>query len=263
MTNRNKYYQYYCTNSGFSLTELSVVLVIIGILIASITTGQHLLKAAKMNKVIAEIKSYSDAVNNFETKYKSLPGDMPNAEIFWSTFDSTSNINGTINGNENGVIDTTPREDLVVFQHLAKSGLISGNYYPSLVNGEMISGQDTENTNIPEAKSLTDNAGYWILSYDSVYGTKGNSIQISSKSSSDPSKWSGGAIDPENARLIDKKIDDGLADSGKVFAINDDSTSSTSIEACVDGNTSDSSSQYLPLHSEYKKCQLIIWLNKF
>lgn len=247
---------------AFSLTEISIVLVIIGLVLSLVMAGQHLLKIAEINKVIAETKMYADAIKKFEEKYHSLPGDMPNAEILWSKFDTVTNREGTIKGNENGLIDITPREDLAVYQHLSKAGFIKGHYYPELSNGSMVAGKTIIEANIPDLDTLGDNAGLWVRSYNSLYNHKGNVIQISSKLFSDHSMWSGGAVDPEDARLIDKKIDDGLAYDGKVVTINDDDISKSNPEACVDEDQDAPVVNYIPLHKEYNKCQLIIWLNK-
>jgi prepilin-type N-terminal cleavage/methylation domain-containing protein len=56
--------------SGFSLLELSITLVIVGLATAAITSGTHLMQAAKLNNIIAEISGYVKATNSFKDKYK-------------------------------------------------------------------------------------------------------------------------------------------------------------------------------------------------
>jgi prepilin-type N-terminal cleavage/methylation domain-containing protein len=67
-------------NKGFTLVELSIVLVIIGLLIGGIIAGSDLINVAAHRRVISEIQRYDTAVNLFRTTYSSLPGDMPNAK---------------------------------------------------------------------------------------------------------------------------------------------------------------------------------------
>lgn len=61
--------------SGFSLIELSIVLIIIGLLIAGITGGASLIKSSEMRSVMGEARGYAVAVNSFYTNYGALPGD--------------------------------------------------------------------------------------------------------------------------------------------------------------------------------------------
>src|ERR1700678_1068516 len=65
-------------DSGFTLIELSIVLVIIGLIIGGILTGQDLIKAAEARAQISQIEKYQTAVNAFYNKYGYLPGDIPN-----------------------------------------------------------------------------------------------------------------------------------------------------------------------------------------
>ena len=71
-------------DKGFSLVELSIVLVILGLLIGGILTGQSLIRAAELRSVTTQYQGYVTAVNTFRDKYFALPGDMPNAIDFHS-----------------------------------------------------------------------------------------------------------------------------------------------------------------------------------
>src|SRR5271154_5990239 len=67
------------TNHGFTLIELSIVLVIIGLIIGGVLVGQDLIKAAETRATLAQIEKYNSAVNTFRNKYNGLPGDLVNA----------------------------------------------------------------------------------------------------------------------------------------------------------------------------------------
>jgi prepilin-type N-terminal cleavage/methylation domain-containing protein len=63
------------TKGGFTLIELSIGLVIIGLLISGILAGQSLIEAAKINKVVHQLRQYDIAISNFRSKYNQYPGD--------------------------------------------------------------------------------------------------------------------------------------------------------------------------------------------
>ena len=63
--------------SGFTLIELAIVLVIIGLLAGGVLVGQHLIKAAEIRATISQIERYNTATNTFKGKYGALPGDIP------------------------------------------------------------------------------------------------------------------------------------------------------------------------------------------
>ena len=69
--------------AAFSLVELSIVLVILGLLTGGILTGQNLIRAAELRSVVTEFQTYQTAVMTFRDKYFALPGDMTNATDFW------------------------------------------------------------------------------------------------------------------------------------------------------------------------------------
>lgn len=71
--------------NGFSLIEIAIVLVIIGILTASVTAGRYLIKQAELKSIMQQVVDYRTSVHNFRGKYYSWPGDMPNATSFWGT----------------------------------------------------------------------------------------------------------------------------------------------------------------------------------
>ena len=62
---------------GFTLIEMSIVLVIIGLIIGGVLLGRDLISAAAVRAQIAQIEKYNAAVNTFKGKYGYLPGDIP------------------------------------------------------------------------------------------------------------------------------------------------------------------------------------------
>ena len=86
---------------GFTLVELSIVIIIIGFLIAGISAGQSLIKQASLNTIINEVTNYRAALNEFVTKHGALPGDFKDGYAYWG---SLAIANCT---NNNVVIDRT------------------------------------------------------------------------------------------------------------------------------------------------------------
>lgn len=125
---------------GFSLVELSIVLVILGLLTGGILAGQSLIRAAEVRSVVTEYQRYRSATLAFRDKYFAVPGDMTNATSFWgkdntncATNTGTAATPGTCNGDGDGVIDSAVTagqtgEDYQFWKQLALAGLIEGNY---------------------------------------------------------------------------------------------------------------------------------------
>lgn len=129
---------------AFSLVELSIVLVILGLLVGGVLAGQSLIRAAELRAVSTEYSRFTTAVQTFRDKYFALPGDMTNATAFWQALDSGNGTGSdcrgestglpTCNGDGNGRIETnsvsaaSTHEVWLLWKHLANAGLIEGTY---------------------------------------------------------------------------------------------------------------------------------------
>jgi prepilin-type N-terminal cleavage/methylation domain-containing protein len=101
---------------GFTLVEIAIVLVIIGLLLGGVLKGQGLIDSAKVKNIIQQSNSLSAAVNAYQDKFRALPGDDAQA---------TSHVPGALaNGNGDGQIS----EYLLAPQHLALGGFITGSF---------------------------------------------------------------------------------------------------------------------------------------
>jgi prepilin-type N-terminal cleavage/methylation domain-containing protein len=215
---------------GFSLVELSIVLVILGLITGGILTGQSLIKAAQLRTITTELNNYQIAVSSFKDKYDSLPGDMTNATSFWGKIAAecnghagTASATGTCNGDGDGVLDDADAagndgEIYTFWQQLALARMIEGTF-----TGIAGNGNDDEHiigTNAPASRFTNagwsvdgDQAGNSIL-YSYTYG---NTLSFGMAITNDDTQ--GPALTPEDAWNIDKKIDDGQPAYGKVLAI--------------------------------------------
>jgi prepilin-type N-terminal cleavage/methylation domain-containing protein len=101
---------------GFTLVEIAIVLVIIGLLLGGVLKGQGLIDSAKVKNIIQQSNSLSAAVNAYQDKFRALPGDDVQATTHVPT--------ATGNGNGDGQI----AEYQLAPQHLALAGFITGSY---------------------------------------------------------------------------------------------------------------------------------------
>ncbi|WP_189941608.1 prepilin-type N-terminal cleavage/methylation domain-containing protein [Sulfuriferula thiophila] len=109
--------------SGFTLIEIAIVLVIVGLLLGGILKGQELITQAKIRNVVNDFNGTSAAYYAYQDRYRAIPGDDPNAATRW-----TGTKNGDGDGAVQGSYNSTngASEAAYFWQHLRLSGLIAG-----------------------------------------------------------------------------------------------------------------------------------------
>jgi prepilin-type N-terminal cleavage/methylation domain-containing protein len=254
-------YSHSAKNCGFSLVELSIVLVILGLLTGGILTGQSLIRAAELRSITTEYNNYVVSVYTFKQKYFALPGDISNATQFWgeadndpATCSTTASLGKeTCNGNGDGMIVGWPPDSIEImraWQHLANAGLINGTY--TGIGGPANDYHCVPNVNSPEAK--LSGGGYSfayrgerIAEVGYFDGSYGNVIEFGAanpwKSCDDP------ILMPEESWNLDKKLDDGKPGRGKIRTYTSDW-----FPNCVDGTSLDADYR---LNNEVVSCNLL------
>src|SRR6185312_2933034 len=91
------------SKSGFTLIEISTVLVVIGLITGVIIAGRELFEAASVHAQLSQIEKYNTALHIFETKYDFLPGDIPDPSASNYGFQARGPYDGQ--GDGNGVIE--------------------------------------------------------------------------------------------------------------------------------------------------------------
>ena len=119
--------------SGFTLIEIAIVLVIIGLLLGGILKGQELITQGRIRNVANDFQSMTAAINLYQDRYRALPGDDPGAATRWTAAGSL-----TTSGDGDGTIGdgtaATPAynsaaagdESRLFWQHLRLAGLVGG-----------------------------------------------------------------------------------------------------------------------------------------
>jgi len=113
------------TEAGFTLVEIAIVLVIIGLLLGGILKGQEMITQAKIKNLINDFNGVTVAVTSYRDRYRTLPGDDPSASARWTVqAPASGNGNGTVEGLYNDSTLTT--ESHLFWQHLRIAGFVAG-----------------------------------------------------------------------------------------------------------------------------------------
>ncbi|MBX9726822.1 MAG: prepilin-type N-terminal cleavage/methylation domain-containing protein [Rickettsiales bacterium] len=205
---------------GFSLVELSIVLVILGLLVGGVLAGQSLIRAAELRSVITQSNNFRTAAASFKDKYFAIPGDMINATQFWGTMSTGTCPNATAgtstqtcNGNGDGQIGTgnLNSEMALFWQHMANAGLIEGSY-SGYVNGGIWNTTNTPFLKISNALwNTVGRATMAISSTQFIEGDYGNTLEAYIGSV-------GAVLRPDEQWNMDTKIDDGRPATGLMRA---------------------------------------------
>src|SRR5262249_55437182 len=123
------------SQSGFTLVEIAIVLVIIGLLLGGILKGQEMITQAKIKNVINDFNGITVAISSYQDRYRALPGDDQNATTRWPSpgpnpakGNGDGVIAGLYNANDtnNGGAPASSAESNLFWQHLRIAGFVSG-----------------------------------------------------------------------------------------------------------------------------------------
>jgi prepilin-type N-terminal cleavage/methylation domain-containing protein len=117
-------------SSGFTIIEIVIVLVVIGLLVGAALKGQELITGARVRSLVQRQDEIKTAYYGFVDRYHARPGDYAQASATISGVAAgpcgTPAADG--NGNGNQQIETAGAEMTLVWEHLAKSGFLNGSY---------------------------------------------------------------------------------------------------------------------------------------
>lgn len=168
-------------NQGFTLIEIAIVLVIIGLLLGGVLKGQELINSAKVKNMATDFRNIPLYIYGYQDKFKALPGDdsrvVTNVAGTLATIGATPG-NGVIDGTWNTTINT--QESCLFWEHVRKAGLAPGSttvdcanassdYWPRNADGGQI-GIQSNGTAFTTITAPTPMTGTYIICSQGILG---------------------------------------------------------------------------------------------
>ena len=209
--------------AGFTLVELAIVIVIIGLIVGGVLVGQDMIKAAELRAAIGQIEKLDTAVNVFRNKYNGIPGDLANPANFGFTAPSAA---ATKQGN--GVLDAAlqqlDEEPGLFFAHLSSANLIPDSISRTTAQVTSTTMTTTLSSYVPVSKL---GKGIMLIA-QSTGGVNHYMLDNASLAASGALTYNHSAMSPMIAYNVDSKFDDGNPTTGKVMAVDDLTTAASS-----------------------------------
>lgn len=184
---------------GFTLVEIAIVLVIVGLLIGGVLKGQEMITNAKLKRIESDHVGIATAVLSYQDRYLQLPGDDSGASDRFSVYETTDPVNGNGNGSIEGAWDETASGDVTTGQQ-PETNL----FYAHLRAAGFLPGNGTDDTKLSHAY------GGQIGIQDGSLGISGHVAVL-------------GSLDGSIVRILESRLDDGAPNSGKMRESSSDS----------------------------------------
>jgi prepilin-type N-terminal cleavage/methylation domain-containing protein len=197
---------------GFTLIEIAIVLVIVGLLLSGVLRGRELIANARVRALILQMDGVKAAYFGFLDRYRALPGDYLNATATISGVAATAVCNNG-NGDGNGQIVIANNENILAWEHLSKAGFITGSY---------------------TCASLFTATSAPINPYGQFYDLAYNASYAGTSPQPRHNLRTGGQIPSDILSEVDRKVDDGNAVQGSFRAQLGGGVSTTTTE-CYTG----------------------------
>lgn len=261
---------------GFTLIELAIVVVVLGILVTGIIGGQSLIESSKRQKIYSEFSQYRNAISAYRLEYDAMPGDHDEATDYFTTYHVTHNPTGVLNGDGDGktccwrtYYGGRGWESYKAWRHLWAAELVGKEYRGAYVFNNAYADLD-----VPES-SYQKGMGWvfqyaphrdhdiWTDSNESIYGNRGHYLglgvdQFHSDGCNHGNSLVCGAFAGQTAYSIDKKFDDGSPRSGQINALVDSGGSNSCLQGSGTNLIYNKSQSEAP--SGHHKCRMVFHL---
>ncbi len=207
---------------GFTLVELAIVMIIIGLLIGGALKGQELIANAQVGATVGQAKSFEAAISTFRDVYSFMPGDMINPATrvpnCGAVCAQVGDASGRI-GNDPGLAHANlTNENGAAWAQLVAADLITG-----ITQTAAIADAPTPDVSIPSAalNGSSWQVGYTAAGLTSIVGVAPRSghYLLVDASLAAVSSAATASLTPSQAARVDRKIDDGAPNSGTVRAM--------------------------------------------
>lgn len=212
---------------GFTLLEMGIAIVVIGLITGGILVGQNMIRTAEVQSILSDFQKYQSATVRFQAQFASLPGDMPDATSHW-----TDSSNGNGDGFIDGLVGTASAasEPMQFWRHLQLAREIDK---PMTGTNGTCSGcvEIRANENAPGGRI---HGSIWVPGYDATNALADTPTVPSSnyflftgdylQNGSFPAP----ILTPAEAMQLDTKMDNGLPTVGEVVVL--------PVSTCTDAN---------------------------
>lgn len=192
--------------TGFTLIELAIVLVIIGLLLGGVLKGQELINSARVKSLATEFKNIQVYVYGYQDRFRAIPGDDRAA---------VNHVGATNNGNGDGIIggawNAAAGESFNFWQQVRLAGFAPGS-------------TNLADVNYPPQNTAGGRIGIQSVNGFAIPGMQGTFVVCSA------------AIQGRFAEQLDVTMDDGVTNTGDVRATSDDATWDGDITAAEENN---------------------------
>lgn len=224
------------SNKAFTLVELSIAIIIIGLIVGGVLGGQSLIASSRINSTVSQLNSYKLAHNAFKLEFGGIPGDLRDAIDYGLHADGAGVLNSCIsrgtphalryNGNGNGTLDVGASSNLGFsaevanyFIHLSNAGMLdqSINYgsNASCSGHYRVAGVDYPSAEVGVGINVLTSRSH--LHFLLGNGFRGRNIHNATEGHN--SNVAQNDLTTIESKKIDKKVDDGLPGSGLVKVV--------------------------------------------